>query len=128
LAEAEPILRRAVELSRSTNDDVPLRFIAFLYASRGERDKIEPQTLKLKPAEIFDGDLAYWIGGVQSLLGEKAQAVAYLRRAVELGNHNYPWFQRDKNYDSLRADPEYQRILSQVRQHWEHYREVFGGG
>src|SRR5258705_5461108 len=28
LAEAEPILRRAVELSRSTNDDVPLWFIA----------------------------------------------------------------------------------------------------
>jgi serine/threonine protein kinase/tetratricopeptide (TPR) repeat protein len=128
LAEAEPILQRAVELSRSTNDDVPLWFIAFLYASRGERDKIDSRTLKLKPEAIFDGDLAYWIGGVQSLLGDKAQALTYLRRAVELGNHNYPWFQRDKNYDPLRADLEYQRILNEVRQHWEHYREVFGAG
>src|SRR2546427_12727274 len=102
--------------------------MAFLHASRGERAKIEPRLLQVRANEMFDGDLAYWAGGLRSLLGDKADALAYLRRAVELGNHNYPWFQRDKNYDPLRADPEYQRILSQVRQHWEHYREVFGGG
>ena len=51
---------------------------------------------------------------------------ASLRRAVEVGNHNYPWFQRDKNYDKLRADPEYQRIMEGVRQHWQEYRQIFG--
>lgn len=128
LGEAEPLLQRALELSRSSSDDVPPWFLAFLYASRGERDKIEARLLKLKPEEMFDGDLAYWAGGVHSLLSERDQALACLSRAVELGNHNYPWFERDKNYDPLRADPDYRHIMNEVRKHWEHYREVFGGG
>jgi len=36
-----------------------------------------------------------------ALLGEKEQALARVRQAVELGvelgNHDYPWFERDKN-------------------------------
>ena len=56
-----------------------------------------------------------------ALLGEKEQALAWLRQAVELGNHNYPWFERDRNYDKLRGDPDYEHILTEVRQHWEHY-------
>ena len=42
-----------------------------------------------------------------------------------MGNHNYPWFQRDKNWDKLRSDPEYQSIMGDVRKKWEHYRELF---
>jgi tetratricopeptide (TPR) repeat protein len=53
-------------------------------------------------------------------------ALAMLRRAVQLGNHNYPWFQRDKNYHNLRGDPEYQRIMMDARNHWERYRKAFG--
>lgn len=58
--------------------------------------------------------------------GDREEALVWLRRAVEVGNHNYPWFQRDKNYDKLRADPEYQRIMEGVRQHWQEYRQIFG--
>jgi len=68
---------------------------------------------------LIDGDYACWTGGIHALLGEKEQALAWLRRAVDLGNHNYPWFQKGKNYDRLRGDPEYQRIMKEVRQRWE---------
>jgi hypothetical protein len=64
--------------------------------------------------------------GIHALLGEREQALAWLRRAVEVGNHNYPWFQKDKNYDGLRGDPEYQRNMEEVRRHWEEYRQTFG--
>ena len=77
---------------------------------------------------MIDGDYAYWTGGIHALLGEKEQALAWLRRAVDLGNHNYPWFQKDKNYDSLRGDPEYQRIMADIKGHWEKYRAEFGSG
>lgn len=126
--EAEPVLARAVELGRSSGDDIHLWLSAFLYASRGQRNKIDPRVFSQRPEETFDGDLAYWTGAIYALLGEKAQALIWLRRAVDLGNHNYPWFQRDKNYDKLRGDPEYQRIIVEVRRHWEHYRELFGKG
>jgi hypothetical protein len=31
-----------------------------------------------------------------------------------------------QNYDSLRGDPEYQRIMEEVWQHWEQYKQAFG--
>ena len=128
LDEAEPVLKRVVELSGSSGDGSPQMMAAFLYASRGQRDKIDPKILRSRPADVIDGDYAYWTGAVHALLGEREQALAWLRRAVEVGNHNYPWFQKDKNYDSLRGDPEYQRIMEEVRRHWEQYKQAFGGG
>ena len=89
-----------MELKGSAITYDALYFSAFLYASRGERNKIDPQLLKLRPEVVTDSDVAYGEGGVYALLGEKGQALTWLRRAVQLGNHNYPWFQRDKNYDS----------------------------
>ena len=79
-----------------------------------------------KPDQYVDGDGAYWMGGVYAMLGEKQQALTWLRRAVALGNHNYPWFQRDKNYTSLRNDPEYQKIMEEVRDHLDEYRKAIG--
>ena len=124
--EAEPVLERAVELSGNSGDGSPQMMAAFLYASRGQRDKIDPKISRARPTDVIDGDYAYWTGAVHALLGEREQALAWLRRAVEVGNHNYPWFQKDRNYDSLRGDPEYQRIMEEVRHHWEQYKQTFG--
>jgi serine/threonine-protein kinase len=125
--EAEKALSRAVELGRSSGDEAPPILAAFLYASRGQRDKIDPILFKHKPEQYVDGDGAYWIGGVHAMLGDKKEALAWLRRAVALGNHNYPWFQRDKNYNNLRDDPEYQKIMEEVRDRLEQYRKAIAG-
>ena len=122
--EAEAILKRAEELGRNSDDDSARIMAGFLYASRGERDKIDSKILQLRPQDVVDGDAAYWIGGIHSMLGDRDQGIAWFRRAVDLGNHNYPWFQRDKNYDKLRGDPEYQKIMDTVRQHWEEYKQI----
>ncbi len=122
--EAEPVFARAIELGRNTGDDSPFLLAGFLYASRGERSKIDPVVFKYRPEQVIDGDQAYWTGGIYALLGEKAQALAWLRRAVALGNHNYPWFQRDKNYNGLRNDPEYEKIMEEVRSHLQQYRDA----
>jgi serine/threonine protein kinase/tetratricopeptide (TPR) repeat protein len=122
--EAEKALSRAVELGRGSGDEAPPILAAFLYASRGQRDKIDPIVLQHKPEQYVDGDGAYWIGGVYAMLGDKKQALAWLRRAVALGNHNYPWFQRDKNYNNLRNDPDYQKVMEEVRDHIEQYRKA----
>jgi len=122
--EAEKTFSRAVELGRGTGDEAPAILAAFLYASRGQRDKIDPLVFAHSPEKYIDGDGAYWIGGVYAMLGEKKQALAWLRRAVTLGNHNYPWFQRDKNWNSLRNDPEYQKIMEDVRDRLEQYRKA----
>jgi serine/threonine-protein kinase len=126
LEEAEPILQRAVELGRNSGDGVPLWYSGFLYAAHGQKDKIDPSIFREKPDTVADGDRAYWIGSIYALLGEKVQALAWLRRAIDLGNHNYTWFVRDKNWDRLRGDREYERMLAEIRNYAEKYRQEFG--
>jgi eukaryotic-like serine/threonine-protein kinase len=123
--EAESELDRAVLLGRDSEDITPPLLAAFLYASRGQREKIDARLLQYRPTQIIDGDGAYWLGGIHALLGDSQNALDWLKRTVALGNVNYPWFERDKNYDSLRSDPEYQTIMAGVRQRWEAYKKEF---
>lgn len=125
-AEAEPILQRSVELGRDSGDVSPALMSAFLYASRGQREKINPDLFRAKPENVADGDTAYWIGSIYALLGEKQAALLWLRRAVDLGNHNYAWFVRDKNFNKLRGDGEYERMLAETRGYADKYRQEFG--
>ena len=122
--EAATVLARAYELGRNSGDSSPVMMAGFLYASLGQREKIDPTVFRYKPDQIIDGDEAYWIGSIFALLGERQQALTWLRRAVQVGNHNYPWFQRDKNWDRLRNDPDYQHIMDEVRHNWETYKQI----
>ena len=61
-----------------------------------------------------DHDVSYWLASAYALEGERELAFKWLRRAIELGNENKPWFERDKNWDALRGDPEYQRIIEGI--------------
>jgi eukaryotic-like serine/threonine-protein kinase len=124
--EAEQVLEHASKLAGAQADEEPMVFSAIVHASRGERDHIDPRIFRTKPEEVVDGDLAEWIGAVYALLGEKQPALAWLRRAVQLGDHNFPWFQRDKNWDKLRGDAEFERIMGEVEGYWKHYNELFG--
>jgi eukaryotic-like serine/threonine-protein kinase len=125
LDEAEVNLDRAVLLGRESKDDTARMLAAFLYASRGQREKIDPQVLQYRPEQIIDGDAAYWQGGIYALLGEKQRALDWLKRGVALGDVNYPWFQRDKNYDNLRGDAEFETVMAGVQQRWAAYKKEF---
>jgi serine/threonine protein kinase/tetratricopeptide (TPR) repeat protein len=124
--EAEQVLDRAVQLGGPNSEDVAMIFLALVHASRGERDRIDPRLFRYKPDEVVDGDTAEWTGAMYALLGDKQAALVWLRRAVQLGDHNYPWYQRDKNWDKLRGDPEFQRIMLEVEDYWKRYTELFG--
>jgi TolB-like protein/tetratricopeptide (TPR) repeat protein/predicted Ser/Thr protein kinase len=123
--EAVQFLNRSVEVSQVQADEEPMVLSAIVQASRGQRDKINAKIFRYKAEEIVDGDLAEWIGAVYAQLGDKPMALAFLRQAVRRGNHNYPWFQRDKNWDKLRGDPEFQQIMTEVEGYWRHYTELF---
>jgi tetratricopeptide (TPR) repeat protein len=125
LDEAENELSRAVELGKSSGDEATAVLAAFVYASRGQREKIDAKIFAYRPENVIDGDMAEWLTGVHSLLGDKPQALLWFRRTVELGNHNYPWFRRDKNYANLRGDPEFQRLMSVVETHWKEYQRAY---
>jgi len=123
--EAEHVFLLAIEAEPGKEDlSIPV-LAAYVFASRGERHRIDPRVFKVRRADVMDGDMAYWIGGVHALLGEKESALAWFQHAVDLGNHNYPWFSHDRNYDTLRGDAGYKEILAVARGEWERYRQLF---
>ncbi len=125
LDEAAQTLDRAVQLGAGSSDEGALFEAAMVHAARREPEKIYPKLLRYRPDEITDGDYAYYLGGTYALLGNREQALTWLKRTVELGDVNYEWFQRDKNYDSLRSDPEYQAIMAGVKRRWLEYKKEF---
>ncbi len=127
LAEAEQAAQRSLQLRGKNGDTMPLLLAAYIHAARGERQKIDPSIFAERPAEIADGDEAEWIGGIYALLGDKPQAMNWLRRAVALGDHNYPWFRRDKNYQNLQGDPDFENLMREVEGYWKGYVAEFGG-
>jgi len=124
LVEAESYGDRAI-LAAHGSDDWTLELPAIVYAARNKRDKIDPKFFEFQPAKVTDGDVAYYTGAIHALLGNRGEALSWLRRTVELGDVNYPWFQTDKSYNNLHADPEYRAIMNVVRQRWEENKREF---
>jgi tetratricopeptide (TPR) repeat protein len=125
LDESAQTLDRAVQLGTGSSDEGALFIAAIMHAARREPQKINPKLLRYRPEQITDADYAYYLGGMHALLGNREQALLWLKRTVALGDVNYEWFQRDRNFDSLRADPEYQAIIAGVKQRWQEYKTEF---
>jgi len=125
LDEAAQTLDRAVQLEAGSSDEGALFLAAIVHAARREPEKINPKLLRYRPEQVTDADYAYYLGGMYALLGNREQALVWLKRTVDLGDVNYEWFQRDKNYDSWRGDTEYQAIMAGVKQRWQEYKKEF---
>ena len=86
-------------------------FLSALGFSEEARAQLTDEVIKTANT---DHDIAYWLASAYAMEGERDQALQWLRRAIELGNENRPWFERDRNWESLRDDQEYQRILESI--------------
>src|SRR5438552_13692896 len=108
--KAAEILEQVLEQQPQLDGIRPI-YATFLSAL-GFSDEARAQlTDEVKKTADTDHDVAYWLASAYALEGERAESLQWLRRAIELGNENKPWFQRDKNWDSLRDDPEFQKIV-----------------
>jgi serine/threonine protein kinase/tetratricopeptide (TPR) repeat protein len=108
--KAAEILEQVLEQHPQLDGIRPI-YATFLSAL-GWHDEARAQlTDEVRATANTDHDVAYWLASAYALEGERVEALQWLRRAIELGNENKPWFQRDKNWDSLRDDPEFQKIV-----------------
>ena len=111
--KAAEILEQVLEQQPQLDGIRPI-YATFLSAL-GWHDEARAQlTDEVKETADTDHDVAYWLASAYALEGEREEALKWLRRAIELGNENRPWFERDKNWDSLRDDPEYQEIIRSI--------------
>jgi len=62
-----------------------------------------------------DGEMAYRLATYYALDGEATEALHWLRRAIYLGDENYPWFARNPAWEKLRGNEDLGKILSDLR-------------
>jgi eukaryotic-like serine/threonine-protein kinase len=114
-------VEKAAELLRQVLDQHPqLDGIRPIYATclsaLGQHEAARAQlSEKVKETAAADHDVAYWLASAYALEGEREEAFEWLHRAIALGNENKPWFAADKNWDSLRDDPEYREIIDSIK-------------
>jgi serine/threonine-protein kinase len=114
-------LSRAVEtLEGVVSDEASLRIvfptIALCYVQLGDRAKAASFILEetLAAAEA-DGEMAYRLATYFAVDGDESEALHWLRRAIYLGNENYPWFSKNPAWKNLVGHTDFERILEDLK-------------
>lgn len=114
-------LARAVETLESVvSDEASLRIvfptIALCYVQLGDRAKAACFILEetLAAAEA-DGEMAYRLATYFAVDGDESEALHWLRRAIYLGNENYPWFSKNPAWRNLNGHSDFERILEDLK-------------
>jgi serine/threonine-protein kinase len=71
---------------------------------------------RLKEVALADHDVPYWLATAYVLEGMDDEAFEWLERAVDLGNENLPWFERNPAWERLREDPRFRAIIQRIEQ------------
>ena len=114
-------LPKAIEtLEKVIRDESSLRIvfptIALCYVQLGDRKKaatfIVDETLSAAEA---DSEMAYRLATYFALDGDESEALHWLRRAIYLGNENYPWFSKNPAWRKLSGHADFERILEDLK-------------
>jgi serine/threonine-protein kinase len=114
-------LSAAIEILESViRDDSSLRIavptLALCYVQVGARDRaaalLKDDTLAAAEA---DSEMAYRLASYFAVEGDSSEALHWLRRAIYLGNENYPWFQINPAWNNLRTNADFERLLEDLK-------------
>jgi serine/threonine-protein kinase len=90
--------------------------LAICYVSAGERAQaaalLKDETLAAAEA---DSEMAYRLATYFAVEGDATEALHWLRRAIYLGNENYPWFQKNPGWNNFRTNADFDRILEDLK-------------
>jgi serine/threonine-protein kinase len=114
-------LAKAIEILEGViHDDTSLRIavptLALCYVQAGERTRASDLLSDniLAGAEA-DGEMAYRLATYFAVEGDSSEALHWMRRAIYLGNENYPWFQKNPAWNRLRTNSDFERILEDLK-------------
>jgi len=114
-------LDKAIEILEGViRDDDSLRIavptLALCYVQAGNRERaaalLKDDTLAAAEA---DSEMAYRLATYFAVDGDASEALHWLRRAIYLGNENYPWFQKNPAWNNLRTNADFERLLEDLK-------------
>lgn len=95
-------------------DEALLKTLGDLYTRAGFYEKGLAMDRRLVVLCPDQATVWYNLGCSLALVGRRAEALAALRRAVELGYRDGEWMSRDEDLRSLRDDAEFRALLRQI--------------
>jgi serine/threonine-protein kinase len=114
-------LRQAIEMLEAViRDDDSMRIayptLAMCYLQVGERERAASLITEdsLSTAEA-DSEMAYRLATYFAVEGDESEALHWLRRAIYLGNENYPWFAKNPAWSRLHGHTDFERILEDLK-------------
>jgi serine/threonine-protein kinase len=97
--------------------------LAWCLSAKGEHVQARALiTERVKETAAADHDIAFWLASFYAMEGMNDEALEWVRRAVSIGNENYPLFADSRKLDSLRDDPRFQALLAELKALWEERR------
>ena len=76
----------------------------------------------VKQIAAADHDVALWLASLYAMENMRDEAVEWIRRAIQLGNENYPLFADNPRLDNLRCDLRFIGLLNDLKRKWEERR------
>jgi eukaryotic-like serine/threonine-protein kinase len=124
-------LGAAIEILEGViRDDESLRIavptLALCYVQAGERTRaaglLKDDTLAAAEA---DSEMAYRLATYFAVEGDSSEALHWLRRAIYLGNENYPWFQKNPAWNNLKTNSDFDRILEDLKKAYRKNQKIW---
>jgi serine/threonine protein kinase/tetratricopeptide (TPR) repeat protein len=135
LEPRHPLLRTSLAYQRMRQGDIPAAIellgkviaddqtmrlayptLAMCYVLAGERERaaelIEENSISAAEA---DSEMAYRLATYFAVEGDESEALHWLRRAIYLGNENYPWFAQNPAWKRLQGHTDFERILEDLK-------------
>jgi serine/threonine-protein kinase len=124
-------LHQAIDmLEQVIRDDASMRLavptLAMCYVQMGERERaaslIAEETIAAAEA---DSEMAYRLATYFAVDGDESEALHWLRRAIYLGNENYPWFSKNPAWNRLKEHADFERILEDLRKSYRRNQKTW---
>ncbi len=110
-------------LRQHPNFDPMQIVLAWCLSARGQHAEAHALiTDQIKETAAADHDVSVWLASFYAMENQRDEAVEWLKKAVELGNENYPLFADSNRFDNLRCDLRFVDLLNSLKQKWEERR------
>jgi serine/threonine-protein kinase len=94
--------------------------LAWCWSARGEHERARALvTDRVREIAAADHDIAFWLASFYGMEAMADEAIEWVRRAVKLGNENYPLFADSRKLDPLRGDPRFRDLMDEMKRRWE---------
>ena len=124
LAQAIDILEGVIR--EDPNLRIAYPTLAMCYVQRGEPSHAQALiTEETLTAAEADCEMAYRLATYFAVERDTHEALHWLRRAIYLGNENYPWFAKNPAWKQVHGQPDFERILNDLERSQVHNQKTW---